>query len=184
MPKPPIVSDLPGSRPAGFTLVELLVVIILISIVVGMATLSVSLVDKQRGMVREMDRLAALMQFVSDEALLQGRDYGLLLREGGYSFLVYNYDKGLWEQQGLDERLRERQLPEGQQFSLVLEGQKIPLDEARQAERLAPHVAILSSGELTAFELELHRPFSDQSEWLQGTAAGTVVRNPETMLDR
>jgi len=184
MPSPMYGSSQPRSNLAGFTLVELLVVVILISIVVGMATLSVGLVENQRGMAREMDRLAALVQFVSDEALLQGRDYGLLLRESGYSFLVYNYEKGLWEQQGLDERLRERRLPDGQEFSLLLEGQQIPLDQAAKTERLAPHVAILSSGELTAFLLELHRPFSDESEWLQGTPAGTVVRNPETILDR
>lgn len=167
------------ARPSGFTLVELLVVLVLISIVVGMVALSVSLVDDKRDMAREMDRLAALVQLVSDEALLQGRDYGLLVEEYGYAFLVYSYEKGQWERQGMDERLRERRLPEGLEFSLVLEGQRVPLDESARGERLAPQVAILSSGELTAFELELHQQFTDRSEWLQGTASGMLLRNPE-----
>lgn len=168
----------------GFTLIEILVVITIIGIMAGIATLSLGLVEDPRGPRREMDRLEALIQLVSDEALLQGRDFGLLLEENKYRFLTYNYDKGLWEDEGLDEKLRVRELPEGQQFHLVMEGQLVPLDLPEEEERLVPHIAILSSGEYTAFDLELHLQLTDQSEHLRGTMTGKLIRNPELSDER
>ena len=163
----------------GFTLIEILVVITIIGIMAGMAALSMGLVEDPRGPRREMDRLEALIRLVSDEALLQGRDFGLLLEDDSYRFLTYDYDKGLWEDQGLDEKLRSRKLPEGQQFHLIMEGQLVPLERAEDEERLVPHIAILSSGEYTAFDLELHLQLTDQSEFLRGTMTGQLIRNPE-----
>lgn len=170
---------------SGFTLLEILVVMAIIGILLGMAVLSIGLAEDPRSPRREMDRLAALVQVVSDEALLQGRDFGLLLEQDAYRFLVYNYDKGQWEDQGADQRLRSRTLPEGQRFSLVVEGQIVPLDEPGDEEqRLVPHVSILSSGEYTAFDLELYREFSEESEWLRGTMSGALIRNPEQLDGR
>ncbi len=159
-------------------------VVAIIGVVAGMATLSMSLVEDPRGLRREMDRLTALVQLVSDEALLQGRDYGLLLENNNYRFLVYNYDKALWEDQGLDPRLRSRELAPGQRFHLVVEGQQVPLDVEEDAERLVPHIAILSSGEYTGFDLEMYTEFTDESEWLRGTLGGQLIRNPETLSER
>lgn len=171
-------------RQVGFTLLEILVVVAIVGIVAGMATLSMSMVENPRGLRREMDRLTALVQLVSDEALLQGRDYGLLLEPDNYRFLVYNYDKSLWEDQGLDPRLRSRELAPGQRFHLIVEGQQVPLDVEEKVERLVPHIAILSSGEFTGFDLEMYTEFSDESEWLRGTMAGQLIRNPENMVER
>ena len=168
-----------GRRPTGFTLVEILVVLVIIGIVIAVALLSFGILGDSRGLDREARRMSALIEMATDEAMIQGRDYGLEILQGGYRFVEYDPLINVWHEVIGDDLLRARTLEEGSEFELYIEDHKMLLKE--QAATLdagdeeddenkrdltddyLPHILILSSGDVTPFELTLQR-FTDRSE--------------------
>lgn len=146
-------------RQRGFTLVEILVVVVIIGIMITVVTLSAGLAHGDRDLETERDRLVALIDHLRDQATLQNREYGLRCVEGGYQFLVYDAREQLWVQ-GEDDLLRARTLPEGIDIRLWIEGQRVALPDADamlEPEDISPQVLLYSSGDMNLFELELRR---------------------------
>jgi general secretion pathway protein H len=114
----------------GFTLLELLVVVVIIGIVVAGAILSLGATGRDRGLQDERDRLTALIGYVRDRAALMTTEYGILCGQHGYRFVYYDARTQQWQPETLDDTLRERQLPEGLSLQLVIEGRPVVLDDA------------------------------------------------------
>jgi general secretion pathway protein H len=166
-------------RVSGFTLVEILVVLVIIGVVIAVALLSFGILGDGRGLDREARRMSALIEMAADEAMIQGRDYGLEILQGGYRFVEYDPLIDQWHEVIGDDLLRARTLEEGSEFELFIEDHKVLLetkaesldenvdDEDERKRDLAddylPHILILSSGDVTPFELTLQR-FVDRSE--------------------
>ena len=159
------------SRQSGFTLFEILVVVFIIAVITGTAVLSVGVLRDDREVQREADRAVALFSIVQDEAVLQGREFGIEFLRTGYRFVEYDVLGDRWADVPLDELLVMRQLPEGMEIELFVDGQRVKLnnDPARfvededeglsfGVEQYSPHVYVFSSGDLTPFEVHLLRP--------------------------
>jgi general secretion pathway protein H len=71
----------------GFTLLELLVVIVILGIAAGVVSLSVAPVEERR-MAEDIDRLVALLKLAHDEALVTGRDITWEADATGYRFVM------------------------------------------------------------------------------------------------
>lgn len=159
----------------GFTLIEILVVVVIIAIVASIAVLSLGIVGDDREVRTEARRLISLVEVAQDEAMLQGREFGLEVMRSSYRFVEYDAFSGQWTELFGDDTLRLRQLPEDMEFELYLDGQRVVLDadpasiedsadERRRdlTEDYAPHVFVYSSGDMTPFELRLLRPDLEQ----------------------
>lgn len=161
-------------RCRGFTLVELLVVIVILGGLVGLAVLSTSSTSTAREVREEAARIAALIGVVSEEAVLDSREYGLLIDERGYRVLAYDEAQGRWQDSG-----HGHVLPEWMALQLRLDGTPLRLqaaparrndraglaDDPQAAER-QPQLLILSSGELSPFSLQLGERRAGGSAWL------------------
>lgn len=155
----------PG-RSRGFTLIEVLVVIVIIATLAGMAVLSLGN-SGARAWSGEVQRLAALLQLVADRALIDKAHYGVVLESDGYSVVRYNPTELQW--QSLDEaaaksvaaRFVAHQLPDNMRLE-VLEQTELPAAEATEFaaeedsdEQPVPQFVALSSGEVLPVELAM-----------------------------
>jgi general secretion pathway protein H len=154
---------------SAFTLIELLVVIVIIAVISGVALLSLGILGDDRNLQREVRRLSSLIELANDEASIQGRDFGLEILESGYRFVEYDPFLNQWYEMIGDNLLRPRQVEEGMEFELFIEDRRVLLDtEAAEMEReeddrnltddYIPHILIMSSGDVSPFELRLLRP--------------------------
>jgi general secretion pathway protein H len=118
-----------ASRVAGFTLLEILVVVLIIGIVTAGMLLSMSFAGKDTELETESKRLLSLMDYAREQAELQTRDYGVFFGQHGYEFVVYDVRTGAWRRVSEDDALRERTLPSGLEFKLVVDARPIVLSE-------------------------------------------------------
>lgn len=114
-------------RSAGFTLIEILVVVLIIGIISSAVLLSVNLTGRDRELEKESDRLLTLINYAREQAELQTREYGLLFNDDGYQFLAYDVRRGLWREVYEDEIFRQRKLPEGLDFKLTVDARPVVL---------------------------------------------------------
>lgn len=168
------------SRAAGFTLVEILVVVLIIGIMLTFATLSVSERATADKLDTEARRLEQLFRLAQEEAELKGYELGFRYTDKLYQFLVVN-SEGRWTPVA-EGPLRPRSIPQPLELALRVEDRPVPpaqdvpekdLDKADE-QALKPQVLILSSGELTAFSLDVSARGLDGSYRIAGTLIGRI----------
>ena len=144
-----------GRPQRGFTLLELLVVMVLIGIVVSLAALAIG-DGGERKMRSEAERLAATLQLARDELLITGEsDRALGLRRDGYSFLqLMVLDDNTREWRPLeDAQLGPRQFDQRLlDVQLELDGKRTALPQTRGWE---PHILLGNTGEMTPARITL-----------------------------
>lgn len=155
----------PGDRYGGFSLLELLVVVAIIAVFAGVAVLSLGTLGSDRVLQREAARLQGLIDLLTEEAVLETRDYGLLFSETGYRFYVYDYPTLTWLEPVGDQLLAERTLEETLLLSLELDDREVRLvrdfDTMDVNEQPQPQVIVFGTGEVTPFAVGFSREFND-----------------------
>ena len=180
---------------AGFSLIEILVVIVIIGVVLSIAIMSVSLIGGDKAVREEAQRVMALIDVARDESMLQGREYGIEFMLGGYRFVELDPLAGQWNEIIGDDTLRLRELPEEVEVQLYLEDRPVilkpdPASTEREegalsgrVERYSPHVLIYSSGDMTPFEVRFVRSVDDTLVAIRNDLTGTVeFVDPEAPL--
>ncbi len=170
-------------RQSGFTLLEIMLVFLLI----GMVSVSVVMtlpgnLASHKSLKWQAQRFSTVLQFTQDEALISGRELGLVFDKNYYQFTWYNYKTRKWLP-AVDERIAGKiELPESMRIEHQLLGSVwdevesdqqndfINADDLVEIEgdddlpSLNPQVYIMASGEVTPFSLLFSSDDSDREE--------------------
>ena len=160
---------------AGFTLVEMLVVVLIIGVISAGVLLSITLTGRDHELEKESDRLLALFTYAREQAELQTREYGVLFQDDGYEFLTYDMRRAAWRDVFEDEALEARKLPDGLGVKLTVEARPIVLTRPADAKDKTPQVMIFSNGDLTSFAATVERDGGLRSVTLTEDDQGQVT---------
>jgi general secretion pathway protein H len=168
-------------RSRGFTLVEILVVVVIMAIVISLAILSVGTAGRDTQLDEESRRIEGLIGLLHERALLEGRDFGLRIEPAAYEFVVYEPRRDLWVTFDQEHEYRRRDLPKGVSFQLELDSQIVvikPIEQKLASDKAppAPQLAIAASGEGTPFRLTLLRDGTTAKASVSGDALGKLTR--------
>jgi general secretion pathway protein H len=155
----------------GFTLLEILVVLLIIGIIASLAVLSVHNRNQVDDLLTEAQRLARLFELARQESVIQGREAAIELHRDSYRFVHWVQEE--WKPVE-DELLHTRHLPEGIRVEWVeIEGEEVAFDDTTLV--TPPRIFLWSSGETTPFKLLLKSNKSSEDKTfirLQGDVGG------------
>lgn len=157
----------------GFTLIEILVVMVIVALMAAIMTVAVGALGGDSEIEEEAARLTNVMAVALEQSELEGRDYGLRLEPGRYEVMVYDGRRG-WIEVAGDRWLERHDLPPGLALQLELEGRRVLLREPEQAEARLPQVVTFASGDVTPYDITLSRSASGASIVLTGAADGSI----------
>ena len=167
-----------GADSAGFTLIEIMVVVVIIGVLAALMVLSFTLTGRDRELEKESDRLFALFTYAREQAELQTREYGVLFQDDGYEFLTYDVRRAIWRGVPDDEALVARRLPDGLGVKLTVEARPVVLTRPKDARDKTPQVMIFSNGDLTSFAATLEREGGLRSVTVTQDDQGQVIEQP------
>ena len=166
-------------RSKGFTLVEILVVVVIMAVVISLTVLTVNSTGRDSQLDDESRRIEGLVGLLHERALLEGRDFGLRIEPTSYEFVMYDTRTDRWLPFDQEHEFRRRELPKGVSFQLMLDSQVVvikPVDHNLASDQAPtpPQVAIAASGEGTPFRLTLFRDATRAQASVNGDALGKV----------
>ena len=149
--------NLTPSRAHGFTLLELLIVIVIVSILFTFVSFTISGRSPEDLIKEEAHRFNRLIQLALEESVMTNQEYGLEFTKKSYRFLIYTNDA--WQAIEGDKLLRQRELPGEMEIEMEIEQLDIIIGEAPETdqesgddnedEEAKPQVFLLSSEEIT-----------------------------------
>jgi general secretion pathway protein H len=156
----------------GFTLLEILVVVLIIGIVVSLATLAIHDDPAQRART-EVERFGALVTLASQEAVLQSREIAVEFATDGYKFL--EFEDGNWSEPK-DDMFRARTLPQDMELQISIDGEQVKFESDKDMKgREPPRIYLLSGGEMTPFELTVRNVTGTGSYRVRGDLGGKLA---------
>lgn len=138
----------------GFTLIEIMVVIIIISVVITFVTLSVGDGNLGQKLQQESQRLSYLLTLASQESVMQSKEMGVYFDADSYSFCDLQIETSICTTCKIitNNVFKPRTLPAGIKTEIRLDGEAVLSNKTCQN---MPQLLILSSGEFIPFEIIL-----------------------------
>ena len=183
-----------AGRENGFTLLELLVVVVIVAILFTYTTLAIRSDTPEDIIKKEAQRMERLIQLALEESILRGEEYGIEIFLDGYRFLRFDVTENLWLPLSDDKLLRDRELPLDMELEMSLEEtevvinlasdpkteQKLDIDaesgeEEKDEEEAKPQIFLLSSGEITPeFDVRFYILGVEDSYFVTGSFDGEL----------
>jgi general secretion pathway protein H len=144
--------------PRGFTLIEMMVVVVIIGILVGTITFGLAGRDREEKLRTEAERLALLIEMARSEAVQRNEEWGVAIGPADYRFFAFDATRKRWvEQKG--QPFHARTVAD---MALVVHVDAMSIPGAKAAPDV-PSIIMFSSGEQTPFEVEITPAWKAQS---------------------
>jgi general secretion pathway protein H len=175
---------MPRRHAAGFTLIEILVVVVIIGVMISAVVLSVGVAGRDRELEDETEQFTRAGEVVLEQAQLEGRDYGFRFAQEGWDMRVFDSRTGVWHIITNDRLLGSHDLPEGLEQRLEVEGRPVVLKRRAQSDETVapPQGMAFGSGEWQPFRWTLVRPGSggtpERFVVVEGRPDGTLKVSP------
>ena len=180
----PMISQ--RSRPRGFTLIEILVVVLVVSILMGVVVNSFSGVDREQTLRGYAERFALRIEIARDRALQSNREWGIYIDRDGVRFAEFDEINGEWLERA-DRPFTPDSFDAQVRFTVEVEelaGSLVSADndDLGADEDEIPTVVLFSSGETTPFEIQIEPLDWETIPWLlnsDGFTRTSVSRGEE-----
>lgn len=184
----------------GFSLIEVMAVVVILAILSSVALLNMNFDNKGKEVRQQAEQLAALMALASDEAIYLQKELGLRFAEQKFDF--YQLEKKsattedpkeqsalgedddapkppYWKPVTDDPRLRSRQISDEMEVELSLSGIEIVIEDPSPTDvetfKVKPQIMMLSNGEvLPEFEV-IVRDIDGEHEYRVSTGVSVPV---------
>ena len=159
-------------KQAGYTLVEILVVLFIISIVTSVALLSIrSNADKQ--IESFANTLSELVKLAEEQAMLQPNVMGLSLDKHIFQFssLQLQENGKLQWFASKDSVLHQQNIPDNMQVSLEIQGSRMDFNDTSKNN---PQIIISTNGDITPFTIFLGKVGEKPRYAIIGEADGSI----------
>lgn len=160
-------------RAKGYTLIEILIVIFIISIVSTVALLTIGH-NQNRRLETLATQITQLLTLAEEQAMLQPAVMGLSIGESSFQFLSYQPDADGQQMHWAalqDKALQAHAIPDGIALSLQLADQSTAEDDKTQS----PQIIISTNGDITPFTLYIGKQGYAPRYVVKGEADGTVT---------
>jgi len=163
------------NKTRGFTLLELMIVMVIMALMVGVIVPSINLGDDHDRVEKSAHRFKAVFDLASEYAMLNNFELGLILKDDNYRFVAYDGQR--WADFAAERYFEASELDEDIELELELEGllwaennllNEVTFevdedDNDEDKEMLSPQIFILSSGDITPFRItfSLERDFGE-----------------------
>lgn len=190
-----------ASHQGGFTILEIMLVLALIGIILASVSFTVFKDDKLSDIEQQVNKLQVLFNMASDYAVINQFEMGLRLdlEKQSYEFVKLDEDQN-WQTMGDVKHFQANQFAEGIQLDLILDGlswqeddslfdnrifdeqlsvrnEGVDIGDDDEKEKLPPQIFILSSGEITPFELFIRY----QAQTISEDSFEFVLRGEDTV---
>ena len=153
----------------GFTLFEMLVVVIIVTISVSAILFSTSFVGGSSTLEVLGNDLSKTIRLLYQEAIFENKNYAISINHQGFKVLEYDGEEWAEAKQLFFRKVK---LNESQQSNLIIENLVDTSDEESDP---VPHILILSSGEMTPFEWQIRDSDARASITIFGDFLGNVL---------
>ena len=159
-----------GKKNVGFTLIEILVVVIIVAILMGVVVNAFGGAEREQALRGFVERTALRIEAARDKASQSNREWGLYLDEEGVAFAQFDEISSDWIEQGIKPFAREsfehelRYTVKVEDFALPIFTAEDDLGNSDEKNKL-PNIVLFSSGETTPFEIVIEAVDWETDEW-------------------
>lgn len=180
---PPRVAAKMGNKHRGFSLVELLVVVLVVGLAISLAVLAVGDGAHAYDTRWVAGKLRSTIELAAEEATLSGNNLalGFLHSDTGQSwhYRWYRQTGAAWLPINNDKVFRSVVLPENIDIAIASaeELSALGLDDSAMVNK--PQIYFFAGGEITPFQLSLSNKNGDAQYRIQGDMLGRIEMNDE-----